>query len=139
MTDYLDGYLARKMKLISKLGEFLDPVADKLMVVTTLVLLIDFYHTWIITICSLIIITREVLISALREWMGRIGFQAQIKVLFIAKVKTILQFFAILFLLYNQPFLTQYIHAIGIFLLIIATILTIYSGFLYLRITLKTM
>ena len=75
-TDYLDGYLARKLNMTSQLGAFLDPVADKLMVSTALILLVDFYPTdthWYITVCALVIISREILVSALREWMGTIG------------------------------------------------------------------
>jgi CDP-diacylglycerol--glycerol-3-phosphate 3-phosphatidyltransferase len=76
MTDYLDGYLARKLNMTSKLGAFLDPVADKLMVSTALVLLVDYYPSnthWYIGVCALIIISREILVSALREWMSTVG------------------------------------------------------------------
>ncbi|HAP92747.1 MAG TPA: CDP-diacylglycerol--glycerol-3-phosphate 3-phosphatidyltransferase, partial [Gammaproteobacteria bacterium] len=105
-TDYLDGYLARKLNMTSQLGAFLDPVADKLMVSVALILLVDFYPTdthWYITICALIIISREILVSALREWMGTIGQRSTVNVSYIGKVKTFVQVFAILFLLYQQP------------------------------------
>jgi CDP-diacylglycerol--glycerol-3-phosphate 3-phosphatidyltransferase len=138
ITDYLDGYLARRMKLTSKLGEFLDPVADKLMITTALVLLVDFYQMWFITLASLIIITREITVSALREWMSGVGASSSVKVAYLGKVKTFVQIFAILFLLYQQPFFGLPSFEIGVTLLVIATILTIWSGFIYLKIGLKT-
>jgi CDP-diacylglycerol--glycerol-3-phosphate 3-phosphatidyltransferase len=138
ITDYLDGYLARRMKLTSKLGEFLDPVADKLMVTTALILLVDFYQMWFITLASLIIITREITVSALREWMSVVGASSSVKVAYLGKVKTFVQIFAILFLLYQQPFFGLPSFEIGVVLLVIATILTIWSGFIYLKIGLKT-
>ena len=138
ITDYLDGYLARKMQLTSKLGAFLDPVADKLMVTTALILLVDYYQMWFITIPSLIIITREITVSALREWMSSVGASASVKVAWLGMVKTFVQIFAILFLLYQQPFFGLPSFEIGITLLVIATILTLWSGFIYLKIGLKT-
>ncbi|SFV66489.1 CDP-diacylglycerol--glycerol-3-phosphate 3-phosphatidyltransferase [hydrothermal vent metagenome] len=138
ITDYLDGYLARKMQLTSKLGAFLDPVADKLMVSTALVLLVDFYQMWFITVASLIIIMREIIVSALREWMSSLGESSSIKVAWLGKVKTFVQIFAILFLLYQQSFFGLPSFEIGIVLLFFATILTIWSGFIYLKIALKS-
>ena len=79
-TDFLDGLLARKLNQVSALGAFLDPVADKLMICAALVLLTDYYQTWYITIPSIIIISREILVSALREWMGEVGKRANIAV-----------------------------------------------------------
>ena len=104
-TDFLDGLLARKLNQVSALGAFLDPVADKLMICTALVLLTDYYQTWYITIPSIIIISREILVSALREWMGEVGKRANIAVSWIGKSKTFMQMFSILFLLYQQPLL----------------------------------
>ncbi len=141
ITDYLDGYLARKLDMTSKLGAFLDPVADKLMVSTALVLLVDFYPNnshWYISICALIIISREILVSALREWMGTIGQRSTVNVSFIGKVKTFVQIFAILFLLYQQPFFGLPSFEIGVSLLLFATLLTLYSGFIYLKEGIKT-
>jgi len=141
ITDYLDGYLARKLNMTSQLGAFLDPVADKLMVSTALILLVDFYPTdthWYITICALIIISREILVSALREWMGTIGQRSTINVSYIGKVKTFVQVFAILFLLYQQPFFGLPSFEIGVTLLLAATLLTLYSGFIYLKEGVKT-
>mgnify|MGYP003715812857 FL=1 len=140
-TDFLDGLLARKLNQITDLGTFLDPVADKLMVCTALILLTDYYHTWFITIPSIIIISREILVSALREWMGEIGKKANISVSWIGKSKTFMQMIAILFLLFHQPlFIFSYneINMMGRVLLFSATILTLWSGIKYLIAGLKT-
>ena len=140
-TDFLDGLLARKLDQITDLGTFLDPVADKLMVCTALILLTDYYHTWFITIPSIIIISREILVSALREWMGEIGKRANISVSWIGKSKTFMQMISILFLLYQQSlfiFSSKDIYTIGLVLLFSATILTLWSGFNYLIAGLKT-
>ena len=140
-TDFLDGLLARKLNQISDLGAFLDPVADKLMVCSALILLTDYYHTWFITIPSIIIISREILVSALREWMGEIGKRANISVSWIGKSKTFMQMISILFLLYQQSlfmFSNKDIYTIGLVLLFSATILTLWSGFNYLIAGLKT-
>ena len=140
-TDFLDGLLARKLNQISDLGTFLDPVADKLMVCTALILLTDYYHTWFITIPSIIIISREILVSALREWMSEIGKKANISVSWIGKSKTFMQMIAILFLLFHQPlFIFSYneINMMGRVLLFSATILTLWSGIKYLIAGLKT-
>ena len=140
-TDFLDGLLARKLNQISDLGTFLDPVADKLMVCAALILLTDYYHTWFITIPSIIIISREILVSALREWMGEIGKRANISVSWIGKSKTFMQMISILFLLYQQSlfiFSSKDIYTIGLVPLFSATILTLWSGFNYLIAGLKT-
>ena len=140
-TDFLDGLLARKLNQISDLGTFLDPVADKLMVCTALILLTDYYQTWFITIPSIIIISREILVSALREWMSEIGKKANISVSWIGKSKTFMQMIAILFLLFHQPlFIFSYneINMMGRVLLFSATILTLWSGIKYLIAGLKT-
>jgi CDP-diacylglycerol--glycerol-3-phosphate 3-phosphatidyltransferase len=140
-TDFLDGLLARKLNQVSALGAFLDPVADKLMICTALVLLTDYYQTWYITIPSIIIISREILVSALREWMGEVGKRANIAVSWIGKSKTFMQMFSILFLLYQQPlfiFSSKEIFYSGLALLFSATILTLWSGFNYLKAGLKT-
>lgn len=142
ITDYFDGFLARKMDMTSKLGEFLDPVADKLMVSTALILLVDYYPVeshWYITLSAIIIIAREILVSALREWMGTIGKRSDINVSWIGKVKTFMQIFAILFLLYQQPFFGLPSFEIGIILLLTATFLTLWSGFIYLKSGMKTL
>ena len=140
-TDFIDGFLARRLNQETALGAFLDPVADKLMVCTALILLIDFYHTWYITIPSIIIISREILVSALREWMSEVGKRANVAVSWIGKSKTFVQMIAILFLLIHQPlFIFSYdqINIMGRVLLFSATILTLWSGIKYLIAGLKT-
>ena len=140
-TDFIDGFLARRLNQESALGAFLDPVADKLMVCTALILLIDYYHTWYITIPSIIIISREILVSALREWMSEVGKRANVAVSWIGKSKTFVQMIAILFLLIHQPlFIFSYneINIMGRVLLFAATILTLWSGIKYLNAGLKT-
>ena len=140
-TDFLDGLLARKLNQISDLGAFLDPVADKLMVCAALILLTDYYHTWFITIPSIIIISREILVSALREWMSENGKRANITVSWIGKSKTFMQMISILFLLFQQSlfiFSSKDIYMVGLVLLFSATILTLWSGFNYLVAGLKT-
>jgi len=141
LTDFFDGLLARKLNQVSELGTFLDPVADKLMVCVALILLTDYYTTWFITIPSIIIISREILVSALREWMAEVGKRANIAVSWIGKSKTFMQMLAILFLLYHQPLLMfsqDDILNAGLALLFTATILTLWSGFNYLIAGLKT-
>jgi CDP-diacylglycerol--glycerol-3-phosphate 3-phosphatidyltransferase len=103
--------------------------------------LTDYYQTWYITIPSIIIISREILVSALREWMGEVGKRANIAVSWIGKSKTFMQMFSILFLLYQQPlfiFSSKEIFYSGLVLLFSATILTLWSGFNYLKAGLKT-
>ena len=140
-TDFLDGFLARKLNQVSDLGTFLDPVADKLLVCVALILLTDYYHSWFITIPAIIIISREILISALREWMSEIGKRANVAVSWIGKSKTMMQMVAILFLLLQQPLLFfsyNQINIAGKVLLFTATILTLWSGVKYLSAGLKT-
>ena len=141
LTDFFDGLLARRLNQISELGTFLDPVADKLMVCVALILLTDYYATWFVTIPSVIIISRELLVSALREWMAEIGKKAHISVSWLGKTKTFMQMLAILFLLYHQPLLMfsqDDILNAGLALLFAATVLTLWSGFNYLIAGLKT-
>jgi len=140
-TDFIDGFLARRLNQVSKLGAFLDPVADKLLVCTALILLIDYYHTWYITIPSIIIISREILVSALREWMSEVGQRSNVAVSWIGKSKTFVQMVAIIFLLIHQPlfiFSELAINEMGYILLFIATFLTLWSGIKYLIAGLKT-
>ena len=141
VSDFVDGLLARKLNQISAFGAFLDPVADKLLVCVALVLLTDYYHSWFITVPAMIIISREILVSALREWMGEIGKRAKISVSWIGKSKTFMQMISILFLLYQQSLFilsSKDIYTIGLVLLFSATILTLWSGFNYLIAGLKT-
>lgn len=133
LTDMLDGYLARRLRQISVFGAFLDPVADKLMVAVALVLLVQDNPTPLFAIPAAIIIGREIAISALREWMSEIGERTKVAVSVIGKIKTITQMVAILLLLYKLPLGPLPTHEIGLVLLYIAAILTLWSMFVYLR------
>jgi len=136
-TDWLDGYLARKWEQTSPFGAFLDPVADKLIVVVSLILLVDSnptpYPGMYIAIPISIIIGREIIISALREWMAGIGARGKVAVAFIGKLKTTAQMLAIGFLLFHKPLLGLPIAEIGFVLLYIAALLTLWSMLVYLR------
>jgi len=131
ITDWLDGYLARKLQQTSKFGAFLDPVADKLLVAVTLVLIVDKFSVLWVTIPAAIVISREILISALREWMAEVGSRASVAVSQIGKFKTALQMAAIVVLLYAQSELS--LAWLGIVLLWLATLLTLWSMTLYLK------
>jgi CDP-diacylglycerol--glycerol-3-phosphate 3-phosphatidyltransferase/cardiolipin synthase len=133
VTDWLDGYLARRLEQTSVFGAFLDPVADKLMVAVALVLLVQDNPSQLFAVPAAIIIGREIVISALREWMAEIGARTKVAVSVIGKVKTTLQMVAILLLLYKVPLGQFPTHAVGVILLYIAAILTLWSMFVYLR------
>lgn len=133
LTDWLDGYLARRLKQLSVFGAFLDPVADKLMVAVALVLLVEANPTFVFTIPAAIIIGREIAISALREWMSEIGERTKVAVSVIGKVKTTAQMIAILMLLYDTPLGPLPTHAVGLVLMYVAATLTIWSMFVYLK------
>lgn len=133
LTDWLDGYLARRLRQVSVFGAFLDPVADKLMVAVALVLLVQDNPSPLFAIPAVIIIGREIAISALREWMSEIGERTKVAVSVIGKVKTITQMVAILLLLYKVPLGPLPTHDVGLVLLYIAAILTLWSMFVYLR------
>ena len=130
-TDWLDGYLARKLHQISPFGAFLDPVADKLLVACTLVLVISVKDIDYITIPAIVIIGREIIISGLREWMAEIGQRASITVSYISKVKTALQMVAIFLLVGFDPS-TSWLGVLGFVLLYVAAILTIWTMVVYL-------
>lgn len=133
ITDFLDGWVARKYGQASAFGEFLDPVADKLMVSIVLVMLVQGDPDWHVDIIAMIIIGREITISALREWMATIGERANVKVSWTGKLKTVLQMFGIAFMVYEEPFLGINIYEIGFALLVVAAIMTIWSMMIYLR------
>jgi len=130
-TDWLDGYLARKLNQTSPFGAFLDPVADKLMVAISLALLVESYASWWITIPAIVIIGREIVISALREWMAEVGQRASVAVSYIGKVKTALQMLAIMLMIVTEPYTT--ISWAGIVALYLAAALTLWSMYQYLR------
>ena len=133
VSDWVDGYLARSLKQESSFGAFLDPVADKLMVVVVIVLLVEANPTLYFTLPSVIIIAREISISALREWMATLGSSAILKVSFIGKSKTTAQMFALGFMIFSDPFLGLPIFDIGLVIYYIAAFLTLFSMVSYLR------
>jgi len=133
VTDWLDGWVARRFGQMSKFGEFLDPVADKLMVAIVLVMLVQDNPLWFVDIIAMVIIGREITISALREWMATIGERANVKVNWTGKVKTVLQMFGIGFMVYQNEFLGFDIYGIGFVLLVVAAGMTIWSMIVYLR------
>ena len=130
-TDWFDGYLARRLGQTSAFGAFLDPVADKLMVSAALVMLVKLGR--VDALVALIIIGREITISALREWMAQIGAAKSVAVSFIGKLKTTAQMIAIPVLLYFDPILGVSPQPIGTVLLWAAAILTLWSMFYYLQ------
>jgi CDP-diacylglycerol--glycerol-3-phosphate 3-phosphatidyltransferase/cardiolipin synthase len=133
VTDMVDGWFARKFGQTSRFGEFLDPVADKLMVAIVLVMLVQDSSEWFEDIIAMIIIGREITISALREWMATIGERANVKVSVAGKVKTTLQMFGIAFMVYHNPLLGVDVYAVGFVLLVAAAFMTIWSMVFYLR------
>ena len=138
VTDWLDGYLARRMGLMSELGAFLDPVADKLMVATALVLMVQspppiVFPMIVFTLSAAIIIGREIAISALREWMSEMGESGTVKVGVLGKFKTIFQMTAISCLLYQYDLFGLPVTRIGEMLLYLAAALTLWSMWEYLH------
>ena len=133
ITDTLDGYYARKLGQTSRLGAFLDPVADKLIVTAALVLIVSRDPRWFVVITAIIIIGREIAVSALREWMAEIGARSRIKVSMMGKYKTIMQIVGLSFLLFRQTVLGIPVYNIGLLLTAVAAVLTLWSMILYLR------
>jgi len=133
ITDSLDGYLARRTGQVSPLGEFLDPVADKLIVATALVLIVSRNPVWYVTLMAAVIIGREIAISALREWMAEIGARRKVAVSSIGKFKTIAQIVGLTMMLYYQDLWGLPIYWIGLVLTLVAAILTLWSMLGYLR------
>lgn len=135
VTDWFDGYLARRMNLTSPFGAFLDPVADKLMVAVTLFLLVQIHHTALMAVTAAVIVGREIGVSALREWMAEIGQRSRVAVAWIGKLKTVMQIVAITVLLleHDKDATLLRFWYVGESLLVIAAGLTIWSGLGYLR------
>ena len=131
ITDWLDGYLARKLNQMSAFGAFLDPVADKLMVAGALIVLLQLERVEAVVV--LIIIGREIAISALREWMAQLGQAKSVAVAYIGKVKTVGQMVAIPLLLYHEDLLMLNTQWLGTILINVAAILTVVSMLYYLR------
>ena len=141
LTDWLDGYLARKLGKVSPFGAFLDPVADKLMVCTALVLLVsdatvmeEANYEKFFVIAIIIIVGRELSVAALREWMAEIGERANIATTMLSKFKTVVQMQAIVLLLYGAPIIGLPIFSIGEYLLYLAALITLWTMLVYLRV-----
>ncbi len=132
ITDWVDGYLARRLEQTSNFGAFLDPVADKLMVAVALVLLVAAHPSALFSIPAAVIIGREIAVSALREWMAEIGKRAHVAVSSLGKIKTTAQMTALILLLYGEPLWGVPVVTIGYGLLYIAAALTLWSMAVYL-------
>jgi len=133
ITDWLDGYLARRLNQMSAFGAFLDPVADKLIVVAALVVLLHLEPPRVHAFVALIIIGREIAISALREWMAKVGQAKSVAVAFVGKLKTVSQMVAIPLLLFHDRLLGLDCYWLGTILINVAAVLTVISMLYYLR------
>ena len=140
ITDWFDGYLARKWNQTSAFGRFLDPVADKLMVAAALIVLVEWHATGLLVVPAIVIVAREITISALREWMAEIGKRASVAGSYIGKLKTFAQMTAIVGLLAHKPVLDasgrlvfDWVDIVAYGLLYLAVILTLWSMMIYLR------
>jgi CDP-diacylglycerol--glycerol-3-phosphate 3-phosphatidyltransferase len=145
ITDSLDGYFARKWQQTTRLGAFLDPVADKLIVATALVLLVsrpdqpvwqvgfELKSQVVVVLCAIVIIGREIAVSALREWMAEIGARRKVAVTRLAKIKTIMQIVGLSMLLFRWDFGFIQIYELGLVLTVVAAVLTLWSAADYLR------
>lgn len=134
ITDWIDGYLARRLGQVTAFGAFLDPVADKLMVSIALVLLVERHDTLLFTLAACVIIGREIVISALREWMAELGKRTSVAVSYVGKVKTAFQMIAIVGLLAIDPNTDEnWLLALCYLMLYAAAVLTLWSMFIYLR------
>jgi CDP-diacylglycerol--glycerol-3-phosphate 3-phosphatidyltransferase len=132
ITDWLDGYFARKLGQTSAFGAFLDPVADKLMVAVALVLIVHTDPRLLVALSAAVIIGREIAISALREWMAEIGRRSHVAVSPIGKIKTIVQITALIMLIFKVDLLFIPMYATGYILIVVAAVLTLWSMVTYL-------
>lgn len=128
VTDWFDGFLARRWKQTTKFGAFLDPVADKIMVVMALILVVQRFHSWWMTLPAAIIITREIIILALREWMAEIGKRIRVSVSWIGKIKTMAQILALSALIWRPD---EIVSKFGIIILYVAVVFTFWSMLQY--------
>jgi len=131
ITDWLDGYLARRLNQMSAFGAFLDPVADKLMIAAALIVLVELGR--VDAVIAVVIIGREIAVSALREWMAKIGQSKSVAVNLLGKIKTISQMIAVPLLLYNERIGVLSPQRVGTWLIYLAAILTLVSMFHYLK------
>ncbi len=134
ITDWLDGYLARRLNQTSAFGAFLDPVADKLMIAAALIVLVWLQR--VDAVIAVVIIGREIAVSAMREWMAKIGQSKSVAVNFLGKIKTISQMIAVPLLLYSDPIGILKPQRVGTWLIYLAAILTLASMFYYLKLAL---
>ncbi|MBV5308066.1 CDP-diacylglycerol--glycerol-3-phosphate 3-phosphatidyltransferase [Chromatium okenii] len=132
LTDWLDGYLARRWSQTSPLGAFLDPVADKLMVAVALIVLLQADPRILLALPVMVIIGREITVSALREWMAEVGARATVAVSQLGKVKTTVQMISITLLILRDSLLGFWVYPLGLMLVYIAAILTLWSMVVYL-------
>lgn len=132
ITDLLDGYIARNFGQMSRFGAFLDPVADKLMVAISMVLLVQADPKFYADIIAMIIIGREITVSALREWMATVGARSKVAVSWLGKLKTTLQMFGIAFMIHLEPLFGIDVYRTGFYLLVGAAALTLWSMWDYL-------
>jgi len=133
ITDFVDGYLARSWNQTTKLGAFLDPVADKLVIVVALVLIVGQFGAAFVTVPAAVIVGREIVISALREWMAEIGKRTSVAVGLVGKFKTTMQMLALILLIMCRRHSPDWLKFLGVGLLYIAAILTLWSMFMYLK------
>jgi CDP-diacylglycerol--glycerol-3-phosphate 3-phosphatidyltransferase len=133
ITDWLDGYLARKLGQLTPFGAFLDPVADKLLVAVSLVLLVELHASPILAIPAIVIVGREIVVSALREWMAEYSSMRSVAVSYLGKIKTTFQMISIALLLAGGPDIESPIVLLGYVMLYVAAILTLWSMFQYLK------
>lgn len=131
-SDWLDGYLARRLDLTSRFGAFLDPVADKLIVAVALIILLQENPSILLMVSTVIIIGREITISALREWMAEIGKRTHVAVSYIGKVKTAAQMLAIILMLYKNEIAGFSAYTYGLYILYLSAALTLWSMMQYL-------
>lgn len=134
ITDWLDGYLARSLSQMTDFGAFLDPVADKLLVSAALMFVIGSDYVAYLAIPGAVIICREIIISALREWMAELGKRMSVAVTFLSKIKTALQMVALVLLIWYTPDSHQWVLTIGVVLFWIAAVLTIWTMVIYLKV-----
>ena len=133
LSDWLDGYLARKLGQMTPFGAFLDPVADKLIVAVALVLLVEVHASAILAVPAIVIVGREIVVSALREWMAQYSQMRSVAVSVLGKVKTTFQMIAIILLLAGGPSQENPVVVLGYFLLYAAAVLTLWSMYQYLK------
>jgi CDP-diacylglycerol--glycerol-3-phosphate 3-phosphatidyltransferase len=139
ITDWLDGYYARKLGQTSSFGAFLDPVADKLMVAVALVLIVQTDHRLVISLSAAVIIGREIAISGLREWMAELGRRSHVAVTGVAKLKTIFQITALIMMIFKLDLWILPMYPLGSILLMAAAALTLWTMFIYLKAAWKSL